>query len=221
MDVKINNDFNFDFIKSALENKKNFSWSRFGDGEFNCILGFHGYNCDWHNYYPDLGAALKNIILSKPEYFLSLQSMAWDQLHAIPLFQELIATRNNWVSHEVLHQLSIDGQIQRFFDVLKTREIVLVGNASLRGLEKFFPTRDFIEIPLKNCWLAFGETQARLSTTIRENDVVIYCASMMSNILIDGFQHWPITQMDVGSVFDPYVGRVTRNYHKALIEGLK
>jgi hypothetical protein len=34
--------------------------------------------------------------------------------------------------------------------------------------------------------------------------------------LIDNFKDFGVAQIDTGSVFDPYVGRQTRSYHKTL-----
>ena len=52
--IDLNNlPFTFDKMIEAIESKENFSLSRWGDGEWMCLLGYKGRNTDKHNYYPD------------------------------------------------------------------------------------------------------------------------------------------------------------------------
>jgi len=57
-----------------------------------------------------------------------------------------------------------------------------------------------------------------------EGVVVLFCASMPTKWLIDELhkQHWGgHTYIDMGSVFDVYVGRCSRGYHKRVLQRMK
>jgi len=99
-------------------------FSRWGDGEWNCILGKHGENCDGHKYYSDLGVRLGDVLTSNPEYFLGLQSFAiekngfeindWIQAHGLE--------NRAWSDADIFHNASIDGELQEIFRMIKRTE---------------------------------------------------------------------------------------------------
>ncbi len=64
-------------LAEALLDRENFAFSRWGDGEWKALL--HpgaGHNCDGHDYFPSLGAALAEVLESRPRYLLGMQSFA-------------------------------------------------------------------------------------------------------------------------------------------------
>lgn len=201
----------FDLICENLKNGINFSWSRWGDGEWSAVLQTRPgkANCDGHQFFPDMGARLKDILESKPEYYLGLQRLGAEQNADNPEFQRL-RDLNTWTEMELLTRASLRG---RLFEMDTSKTLVMVGNNHLAQLG-FFDL--FIGIPLVNCWQKYEETKAHLFEMVAAGDVVYYCASMMSNVLIDDMykkHRNTITQIDCGSVFDPYSGRNTRTYH--------
>ena len=116
-----------------------------------------------------------------------------------------------WVASDIFHNASINGELPLLIDALKGRNVVLVGAKHLKGFNGW----EFIEVPSVDCWLNYEETLKELEQTITKDDVVLFCASMMSNVLIDKL-NGKATLIDVGSVFDPYVGVKSRTYHKTL-----
>jgi hypothetical protein len=48
--------------------------------------------------------------------------------------------------------------------------------------------------------------------------VVAFSAGMVSNLLIHELSGREATLIDFGSVWDPYVGLATRNYHAAILQ---
>ena len=53
-----------------------FSFSRYGDGEWNAILGKPGMNCDGHEFFPEMGKLLKQTVLNPLDYFYAIQGAA-------------------------------------------------------------------------------------------------------------------------------------------------
>jgi len=195
---------------NALISKEPFSFSRWGDGEWNCIFGVEGWNCDDHIYYKDMGERLLDVLLSEPEYYLGEHAMAM-RLMGDKIRQAIAGLSLNWVNADTLHLKSIDGTIKEYIDIWKTRDVVLVGPQHLKKLD-LFPFR-FIEIPSKNCWLEYESILEEIKKEIWHDTVVLFCASMMANVLIDDL-HGHCTLIDAGSLFDPYVGIFSRSHHK-------
>jgi hypothetical protein len=207
-----------------IKTNQPFSFARYGDGEVNAMLGKKGRNCDGHNYFPDMGEALRSIVKSEPEYFLGMQGYAMRTMKAeIEAF--LGNTKVDWIDADLLHRASIDDRLALLFSALGASSVVLVGPAYLAGLSSLFPIRHHIAVPQKDCWLETEAIVKKIAGVLQENkfSVVLFCASMASNVWIDklhtshGQNHCFI---DAGSVFDPYVGKDTRGYHKKILARL-
>ncbi len=148
--------FTFDSLIESLNIKKNFSLSRWGDGEWMCLLGdwAEGKNTDNHRYYPDMGERLKEILVTggKGE-LLALQSLAVKDLGHLPAFNNFVNV-NTWSANaEILSRNH--ARDKEFFKALEGRDVVLVGNGYLREVP--FKVRQFVEIPLVNCWLEYDK----------------------------------------------------------------
>jgi len=194
----------YEEIISNLENGMNFSFSRFGDGEFNCMYGKHGANCDGHTYFSDLGARLE-IAWNNPKGVVALQ----------PHAKRIYKIEGDYPDADVLHKASIAGELTNLYVTLMfiQRGIILVGPNHLRKLDLY---STFIEVSKKNAWLSYPDTLEEVNRSVQPNDVILYCCGMMAEVLIYDMYATDITQIDCGSVFDPYVGVKSRNYHHKL-----
>lgn len=202
-----------------LKEKAPFTFSRFGDGEWSAILGREGANCDGHGYFPDMGAALANVLRSNPEYFVGMQNHAMRTMgpEIIPWAMKNKVDLDYMVNADVWHYASIHGEFQKFFDAIRGQEVMLVGPATLRELKWTY----FVGIPDKNCWLAKDTIMRHIEKSISYVDIVLFSAGMPSNVMIHELYRVygkNKTLLDMGSVFDPYAGRTTRSYHKKLLE---
>jgi len=204
----------FDLMIHKIKNDIPFKYARYGDGEWNCILGKPGANCDGHQYFPDLGQRLKSILESRPDYFLGLQTIAIEQNKNDPEFKRLV-DMNDWVDNEILHRASINDYISLFFEAIEMEDVIIIGPQHMSKLDK-----SIIEIPSKNCWLEYEYVKDSLTTALlwRPHTIVLLSASMMSEVLIDDFKDTDHTFIDCGSVFDPYCGISSRTYHKDIIQ---
>jgi hypothetical protein len=207
----------FDAICDMLKQKFNFKLARYGDGEMNCMFGKKGRNCDGHEYFSDLGLALWNVITSHPTYMVGIQPLAYS---INPEFFNNNFSHLNVYDADVLHSASIDGKMDRFFEALEDRSILVVGPWHLNQLafvrpQAFLGTRH-IPVPDINCWEKRYQIVDEIENSLKENDVVLLCASMMSEVLIDRFRNHNSTWIDCGSVFDPYCNVKSRSYHHKL-----
>ncbi len=189
----------------------NFKFARYGDGEFNAIFGKEGQNCDGHKYFPDMGARLADSFSKKVMTGIQPLALTTKYKEGILNCIEGLELYNS----DAIHNASIDLQLSdllRAIDECK-RPHVCVGPAHL------VPMFDsMILIPNENCWLTYEDTKSNLSEWINENEngIVLLCASMMSEVLIFDFVDSPVTMIDTGSVFDPYVNVKSRKYHYKL-----
>lgn len=222
-----NFELNFEKIIENLKEGKNFSFSRWGDGELNCLFGKAGTNCDKHPYDSDLGIKLSNIMMSKQRYCLGIQNLGYKQRKEA--IDEITLDMNfNWCNADMLHHASIKGRFTEFIEALKGRDLILVAPERLEKLRTVFPDSlgNFkqIFIPKVNCFNMYSLIRKEIRENCKENVVILYCASMMANVLIDNIfeQHGEsLTQIDVGSAFEPYVGHSNRSYHQKIIDNLK
>lgn len=191
-----------------------FKFARYGDGEIFCMDGKVGHNCDHHEYFPDLGLALHEAV-KNANYMVGLQPLSIFENHNIDYFRHL-----NLYNADVLHNASIKKDLQKFFDALWFRRVILVGPEYLSSLDL---DSVHIKIPRVNCWQKFDDVCSFIKVEIdfwkekmNEPSVVLLCASMMSEVIIDKFRDSDSTFIDCGSVFDPYAGVRSRRYHQKL-----
>lgn len=203
----------FERICKMLREKKNFKFARYGDGEFMCMDGKVGHNCDGHEYFADLGMALNDAFYDSPNYMVGIQPLS---VHN-GLYQRAVRDipgPADIYDADVLHSASIDGKLSLFFDALKDRQVFCVGPLHL--FPKIFEFG--ITIPDKNCWNDYSYIRKALSNMLYDesNLVILFCASMMTEVLINDFKHSPNTFIDCGSLFDPMAGKFSRSYHHKL-----
>jgi hypothetical protein len=190
---------------NKLNNREPFSFSRFGDGEFACMLGKSGANCDGHEYFPDLGERL-NQAWNDPKGIIGTQR------YGQAMYPQFTHTG---IDADILHKASINGELDLLVNTLDARryDIIMIGPSRLRGA---ILCSTFIEVPLKNAWEKYDYTLERLRFHVQKWDIILYCCGMMAEVLIHDMYSDDITQIDCGSVFDPYVGVNSRMYHKKL-----
>jgi len=209
---KMNDGEMYQLFLEKIKNDECFSYSRFGDGEWNAIFNKIGQNCDGHQYFADMGERLRQVLSSKPKYFLGLQGLAVRQ-RGDEIFNNY---PNDWCSHNVFHRASINKKLNLFFEMLSEKNVVIVGPKYLKEIKKHFSYSDYIIVPDKNCWMSHDKILIKCKELIKEGDIVLFAASMMTNVLIDELHNNKTTLIDIGSVLDPYVGKSTRSYHKKL-----
>jgi len=194
-----------------IDNNIPFAFSRWGDGEWLNVNKEDGSNCDGNVYYKDLGDALLEIVSTRQDYDMGMQTLIpWSVQQANKYDQ-------NWGDADVLHRASIHNELSPFIESLQDVHIVYIGNESLKALPFI---NEFIEIPYNNIWNDRESLHQKIIETFKDDVCKVYCfsAGMAANVFIDRL--WKLNNtnsyIDVGSVFDPHVGRNTRSYHKKL-----
>ena len=198
------------FYCSRLDAGENFKFLRFGDGEFHCYLGSDiviGKN--EHDIYPALTNKIRSIVDNlTPWHMNALQPYSL----TIPEFQNIIPDIN-WLNADVFHNASEAGELAPFFRSLEKRQVVLVSNWEKR---KFNKSWGFLEVVSRNSFSDYEFVMTAISK-YGKDVVFLFAASRLSvPVIYDGPED--CTMIDIGSLLDPYIGRVTRGYHKRMTE---
>lgn len=202
-------------IIQKLKDGENFKLSRWGDGEWGCIKGWTGENRDGNTYMPVLRDELIKILDSGPDYYIGLQyGVLYNEELRDLVFKLLFTLNVDLVNGDVLHQASEYGYLQEFVDVLFTRNIVYIG------------ADYFYELPFVDCTIKISpsnsyysnpeiDKQVNLIEVTGFNPVYLVSAAMNSNVIIDRLPD-DVTAIDIGSVFDPYLGRPRAAYQRKM-----
>lgn len=200
----------YERMVTMLKEGTNFKFARYGDGEILCMTGKQGHNCDKHQYFPDMGLRLIQTINEEPDYMVGIQPLSVQGMPQV--VEAYFGHFKTLYNADVLHSASIDGLLGKFFNVLKGRYIILVGPAHLADLFDCV----HVVIPSLNCWLTYQEIKEQINFHLVDGAVVLFCASMMTEVLISDFKERNCTMIDAGSVFDPYANVKSRSYHHKL-----
>jgi hypothetical protein len=101
---------------------------------------------------------------------------------------------------------------------LKARHVVFVGGARLHPVENLLSDLTFIEIPEVNAFNIIDNIKGQIEVAVEEHPdcVVVFCAGMASNVMIDDLYGIPATMLDMGSVWDACLNLNTRQWMKKI-----
>jgi len=208
----------YDFFIDKLLKKEPFSFVRYGDGEWGLILKAEPM-CT--NHLLVTGEIMKKILANSPDYYVGLQPLAvrhWEKE-----IMEFLPPGIKLSNSDVFHRKSIRGHLDSFFESLKGREVIVVGPSHLRKANMF--KYQFVETPDIDVWNVLDKIEKNLLNVVdvEKEPVILYSCSVAAKIIIDRMYNIfkeKITQIDTGSLLDPYVGMNSRTYHKIVIDRL-
>lgn len=213
-------------LVSDLLTQTPFTFSRWGDGEWNAIFGMQGKNCDGQPY-ASVADDLKRVLRSKPGYLLGLQPLAARLYpdHITRWLKQNVLLGLHWRNADVLHKASLKGKFDPFLAALRSRQIVLVGPAHLDRLALFPVTRRIVVPDRGHAHGARDKILMHTLSAIRKIKyaVILISAGMTAKGLVHDLHAEAgarSTIIDCGSVWDPYAGVASRKYHKAVLERL-
>ena len=221
-------DINFldlDYYIDKINNVENFSFSRWGDGEWFCTIGVQGQNCDKHQYTPNLQEGLFKALKQDKPYYKAIWDSEHGQikniLHIIQPFMVLNDIKPKWVNAGIWEDAVLIGGIDRLVEALEGRNLVIVSNNTLRDLNIKYV--DFIEVPKINCFEDKDRIKSDMISMSKKYDDVVFAmsSSMATNVIIDELYDEigdECSMIDFGSIWDPFVGKLTRSYHKQYVK---
>lgn len=200
-----------------LETEKGFSFARYGDGTFLCLKGAAGVNCDGAIVNGDQAELLEKSILDS-----SITHGMGDLSQSVGGSWEWLDSRGidiEWYDCNVMHTAAHKGQLYPLVELLRKRRIIFLGAKHLRRF-KGFPYCKFITVhPTKAFYqVDHLENVAKRAVEKHKADTVLISAGTAAPVLVSRLhQEFPeINAIDTGSVWDPYVGKLSRKIFRQL-----
>ena len=202
-----------------------FCFVRYGDGEWSAITndgrkrtgtGSHALDI------PQLQKALRRSLKEKPQadnYFAALRTSSVKAHAARWLAANVPGIK--WHDCTVFYKASKKGRLYPFLEAIREQPlpVIVVGPAWLRRInDKTFTVDRFVEIPWKDCWHQRKPIAQRVLEVGKPAFITI-SAGPTGKVLAWWLykkigQHSTI--IDVGSLWDVYAGKRTRQYHKGM-----
>ena len=205
------------FYVDKFVNGERFAFTRYGNGEWDLILGRGTRTGSGsQRFSDDLRVAMRQTLTNaRDERFITaMQSRSylqrqrlWEPLNAWLTENEVA---REWHCGEVFHRASRHGQLFPLLDAMRKHNIVVVGPPHLLGL-RF--TSMFVPVRARDCWQDFEAIEAQLRGF--SNCIISFSAGPTAKVLIHRL--YPVLKscwlIDFGSLWDVYGGKPSRRYH--------
>ncbi len=214
-----------DSWKNKIKSNDNLSFIKFGDGEFLCMDGKVGKNCDHHSYSRELGDklydawfyfnTLNNVYINswvghKPEAGINSPSARFQE----ELVKKTKKLRVKFVPQEILLQNTLSESKFNLFKTVKysNRKKIFIGPARLFAVKNFLNIDKLIKIPLINSFSEYDEILKNAVSEIEDNCIFLLSAGMPAKSIIHKLieKNKNITCLDIGSGFDSLFAGITR-----------
>jgi len=205
-----------------LDSRVRFIQANYGDGEWACILGHPGENCNGEHYIEPLRIALTKTITKPPAGHVWYGSNPGKKLS--PSVEHWLLekglTQRAWVYKEIISGANANGKLGPFIDAVRRRNTVLVGPRHLQNedISRIWNVKAQTIIPISDAYLAHDRTIQKCQTMIKDYDpeLILFCAGMAANPLMYQLadEHGGITMIDMGATLDPYAGVWSRNAYR-------
>lgn len=213
------------FYANRLKNNEPFSFVRYGNGEWDGVLGTRkrtgsgSQRLDVPGLKQDLYRSLMQVY--KPgNYLLGMQNymqkrkewrsvVHWLSVHAPHLV---------WHNADVFHWASSRVELWPLIRELKEKPLVFIGPPFMRRISKRLPYVGYVEVRPQNCY----QNKAQIRKAILEQPrpaVFCFSAGPTTKPLI--YELFPVLGeenflIDFGSLWDVYCGVKSRSYHKRI-----
>ena len=210
-----------EYYLARINQNKPFSLARFGDGEIIAMqLAPHKLvqNCDGSRFIPDLVAPMRQIFKNNYDYFHCLLDCSFNENgEQFKQFVEETCPNMQFYDGEIWQHLSFGGRIREFVDAINTYYPCFVGGRHIakvqhmRGLDKI----RYINAPDKDSFYKFNELFDGIMDKHAEGcRMFLFSCGYTTKLLIDTLFPYighDTFLIDVGSLFDPFVGRLSRD----------
>tara|TARA_R110000744_G_scaffold296672_1_gene406570 strand:+ start:6259 stop:6948 length:690 start_codon:yes stop_codon:yes gene_type:complete len=214
-----------DYYINLLKTDQKFSFTRWGDGEWGCLFGEQGQNCDGHEFFKDLSHQLLNVFTKPLKYYIATWPMD------VPMMRDMDPQLRSYVQGldikfqdaTIWEEAAMAGKLAPLVTQLESMNFVMISESTKRNLP--MDIKEFIDIPSKNCFLEKERIKQDILNILDKykNPVFGFSASMATNVIVDelfdeiGDKCWMI---DFGSIWEPFLkiqpgtGKHSRTYHR-------
>lgn len=205
---------------AMVVDRVHFAQAAYRDGEWYCMLGRGGGNCNGEKYDPELGAMLRRTLLEPvgqwcvfwwphPRKGIKARegALRWLDEHQPDV---------RWIPERPVGKANEMGLAAPFWRACRTRRVVLVGPRHLAS-QDLFPVAHHVVVPDATAWQHVDRLCDEIRAVSEPDDLVLFCSGMASNVMIHRL--WPeyrgrLTLMDIGAALDPYCGHNSREAYR-------
>jgi len=203
-------------LVEKLEAGENIIFTKFGDGEYNCMVGAPGHQCDGDYYHAWLGLALKKSLIGlskKPNVYIG----RWhgpDVPQYCDALAKICAVTIPWTSYHLVLNNNIALQHDYMYKLVKfivnsPKKKILICNQRNSRLKDFFRADVLITIPPTNWSFHYNTYKEAVEKHAANNCIILIAGGMCSKVLINDItDKFDLTFIDVGSGFDLLGGKL-------------
>lgn len=198
-------------LTECVRNNIPVSFSKYGDGEFNCMMYQRGRNCDRDTYTEKLSNALNNSFVHLVENMPHNAYIGlWHNLENKQKLEKKTSTIINWASyHTIIFDKKDDETKAILYKAIKQSKLkkIIICNQLLIKSQVLLDIDDVIFVPFNN-WFDSGfdhilqQVKEKIGTD--GNHIVLTCCGMSAKVLIcelvKSFPHG--IYLDFGSALD-------------------
>ena len=188
-----------------------YAFSRWGDGEVFCMEGKKGKNCDGHDYFTGLRRSLLNVMQDQnldQDYDMGIGKL----VEGNPFFKNY--NNINWSNGRLFVDAYESNMLPFLFNCLNDSSwnVIYVGSNDSDLMAESVIIDEHIAVPRLNSWLVYDEIYGKLQN--KRESIILFSSGMTSKVLIHNLwkENKSNIYLDMGSVLDPYCGRITRSY---------
>lgn len=192
--------YNLQYYVDKLKNNEKFSLIRFGDGEMLCMWGKKGHNCTGCNYTPQLRKGLlESMNHTEPNFIYGMQHvLPMDMARMINDYPDI-----DWHDSEIWGEAVANGELYPLLEQLKKMNVVIISNKTIKPIADMLGA-DFIEVPPSNTF----DTPPTIE--VKKDYVYLFACGMAANVFVSRLHGNDAWFIDVGHIFDPLVGIMSR-----------
>lgn len=217
-------------VVEKLQAGENVIFTKYGDGEYNCMKGDRGCNVDSDAYHPWLASALKQALISlsnKPNTYIGrwwtpdavnyCDVLAAQHGTRVPwAWYHLFMNDDNFLAHNYMYEFVK-------FVVETDRKKIILCNSMNKKMKVFFRADVLIEIPSSSWSFEYAKWKNILEAHVEQNSIILISGGLCSKVLIDDITNeYNVTFIDLGSSFDLLCrDKKTRPWNHNLADELK
>jgi hypothetical protein len=202
-------------IVALIESGKPFSWVRYGNGEWDAVLGLKKATGTLSQTFSEpLRQAMRETVMDHRGKIMAMQNerylrriKLWPKIHAWLQKHHVVI---DWQPGDVLHYASGNGTLAPFVQAL--RNPVFVGPSHF---ERIPIAGDFLPIQDINCWDRVDQIEAEMRASCQGRTVCV-SAGPAAKILIHRLRDEDMQLIDCGSLWDVYCGIPSRGYQRVM-----
>lgn len=180
-----------DRLVKCVKKKIPVSFSKYGDGEFNCVAGFIGGNCDNDDYTPKKREGIINSFKYMVDEANNSYIGMWENEDYKKFWESLVSKPVQWCCyHSILFDENNDEEKAELYRAIKKSNLnkIIICNELLVKAKSLFNADHIIHVPFNNWFDDQFEYYLNSIDDIIKSDgrqpLVITCCGMSAKIMI-------------------------------------